>query len=156
MEIRILPAELTDYPEIERIMMQVQNLHVGLRPDIYRRVETALPPEELREAIERETFFVAKSEGRLLGILQILYRSVRSPHQKERSVIFIEVMAVDEPYRGQGVGSAFFVFLKKLRREKGLDGIELQVNARNEQALAMYARCGFTPKSVNMELPEDQ
>ena len=34
----------------------------------------------------------------------------------------------------------------------GSDGIELQVNARNHAAYEMYKKCGFTEKSINMEL----
>ena len=36
--------------------------------------------------------------------------------------------------------------------EKNMDGIELQVNARNGAAYEMYKRYGFTEKSINMEL----
>ena len=43
-------------------------------------------------------------------------------------------------------------FLKNLKKEKNLDGIELQVNARNSAAYEMYKKYGFTEKSINMEL----
>lgn len=33
----------------------------------------------------------------------------------------------------------------------GLDGIGLQVNAKNRAAYEMYQKCGFTEKSINME-----
>ncbi len=33
-----------------------------------------------------------------------------------------------------------------------LDGLELQVNARNTAARKMYEKLGFTEKSVNLEL----
>ncbi|WP_334306287.1 hypothetical protein [uncultured Acetatifactor sp.] len=39
----------------------------------------------------------------------------------------------------------------ELCRERGYDGLELQVNARNAGARAMYEKYGFTEKSVNME-----
>lgn len=41
-----------------------------------------------------------------------------------------------------------------MRIEKNMDGIELQVNARNVTAYEMYKKCGFTEKSINMELLE--
>ena len=41
--------------------------------------------------------------------------------------------------------------LLELCRERKYDGLELQVNARNAAARAMYEKYGFTEKSVNME-----
>ena len=46
----------------------------------------------------------------------------------------------------------FFEMLKDLKKEKYFDGIELQVNAKNVAAYEMYKKCGFTEKSINMEL----
>lgn len=40
----------------------------------------------------------------------------------------------------------------EIREENNYDGIELQVNARNTAARRMYEGCGFTEKSINMEL----
>ena len=46
----------------------------------------------------------------------------------------------------------FFDKLKEIKEAKKLDGIELQVNARNTMAYEMYKKYGFTEKSINMEL----
>ena len=69
-----------------------------------------------------------------------------------RNIIFVDSMAVDEKYRGKGIGHAFFDFLKNLKNERGYDGIELQVNAKNKTAYKIYSDYGFTNKSINMEL----
>ena len=82
----------------------------------------------------------------------IAYRHIENPNLEMRDVIFIDSMAVDEEYRGKGIGHAFFDFLKELRNQKGYDGIELQVNAKNTAAYKMYSDYGFVDKSINMEL----
>ena len=89
-----------------------------------------------------------------MGILGLMYRHVETPVHVTKDIIFIDSMAVDEPYRKKGVGHAFFDFLKELKKEKGYDAIELQVNARNKVAYDMYRSYGFTEKSINMELLE--
>lgn len=61
-------------------------------------------------------------------------------------------MAVNEEYRGIGVGHKFLDFIKMLKVQKQFDGIELQVNAKNTLAYEMYKKYGFTEKSINMEL----
>ena len=154
MNVNIRPARAEDYPEFERIMQQVQRLHVDLRPDIYRSVETALPRDEFMMMLREGAAFVAEVEHGVAGVLCLAFRHVRSERQVPRDVVFVEVMAVDERRRGMGVGRAFVDFLRALKTEKGLDGIELQVNARNGRAMEMYRKRGFTPKSVNMELLE--
>lgn len=135
-------------------MKQVHKLHVGWRPDVYKQQETILPLDEFKQAIQEQAFFVAEGEGKVVGILGLMYRHVETPVHVTKDITFIDSMAVDESYRKKGVGHAFFDFLKELKKEKGYDAIELQVNARNKAAYNMYRNYGFTEKSINMELLE--
>ena len=66
-------------------------------------------------------------------------------------MLYVDSMAVEERYRGQGIGHKLFDCVLGLCREREYDGLELQVNARNAAARAMYEKYGFTEKSVNME-----
>ncbi len=154
MDIQIRTAKLEDYNAVEAIMKQVHKLHVGWRPDVYKQQETILPLDEFKQAIQEQAFFVAEGEGKVVGILGLMYRHVETPVHVTKDIIFIDSMAVDEPYRKKGVGHAFFDFLKEKKKEKGYDAIELQVNARNKVAYDMYRSYGFTEKSINMELLE--
>ena len=154
MDIQIRTAKVEDYSVVEAIMKQVHKLHVDWRPDVYKQQETILPLDEFKQAIKEQAFFVAEGEGKVVGILGLMYRHVETPVHVTKDIIFIDSMAVDEPYRKKGVGHAFFDFLKELKKEKGYDAIELQVNARNKGAYDMYRNYGFTEKSINMELLE--
>lgn len=78
--------------------------------------------------------------------------NIESPSQVTRNIIFVDSMAVDENYRGKGIGHAFFDFLRNLKNEKSFGGIELQVNAKNRAAYQFHSDYGFTDKSINMEL----
>lgn len=152
MEIYIRNARLDEYKTIEAIMKQAQQLHIDWRPDIYKYSETVLPLEAYEQAVKDGTFFVAEYEGNVAGVLFLQYRHIENPIQVTRNIIFIDSMAVDEKYRRKGIGHAFFDFLKELRNQKGFDGIELQVNAKNETAYKIYSDYGFTNKSITMEL----
>lgn len=152
MKIYIRNARLDEYNTIEKIMKQVQQMHIDWRPDIYKYNETVLPLAVYEQAIKDKTFFVAEYEENVAGVLFIIYRHIENPIQVTRNIIFIDSMAVDEKYRGKGIGHAFFDFLKDLRDEKRYDGIELSVNAKNKAAYEMYLNCGFTEKSIYMEL----
>ncbi|EET61604.1 acetyltransferase, GNAT family [Marvinbryantia formatexigens DSM 14469] len=152
MNIRIRNAEEEDYTAAESMMRQVHQMHADWRPDIFRYHEPVLPQELFEQAVKEKTFFLAEYEGQTAGILYIRYRHIEDPVLVTRNTIFVDTMAVDEQYRGRGIGHAFFDFLRELKRQKGFDGIELEVNARNTAARRMYEEYGFTVESLNMEL----
>lgn len=152
MNIQIRLARKNDYESVNRIMSQVQDMHVEWRPDIYKPNENLISEDVFKKITENGTFYVAEAEGVVVGILEIVFRHVESPSHVTRDFIFIDSMAIDEKYRGMGIGHQMFDFLKKLKKEKNLDGIELQVNVRNSAAYEMYKKYGFTEKSINMEL----
>lgn len=145
-------AQIEDYPAVRRIFNQVQALHVEWRPDIYKPNEDLLPPDAFRKLVDGKNFYVAEMNGTVVGILELLFRHIESPAHVTRNIVFIDSMAVDEAYRGMGVGHLFFEKVKEIKEQNHLDGIELQVNARNKAAYEMYAHYGFTEKSINMEL----
>lgn len=152
MEIQIRNAKRNEYQAVEALMKQVQQMHIGWRPDIYQYCGTVLPYEMYEQAVTDQTAFAAECDGHVAGILLIMYRHIENPVQVTRNIIFVDSMAVDEAYRGKGIGHAFFDFLKELKQQRGYDAIELQVNAKNETAYQMYTNYGFTNKSINMEL----
>ncbi len=153
MDIRIRNAITNDYGSVIKIISQVQDMHVEWRPDIYKYNDNLITKEEFEKLVENNTFFVAENENKkIVGVLEIIFRHIESPAHVTRDVIFIDTMAVDEKYRGLGVGHKMFEFLKMMKIEKNMDGIELQVNARNVAAYEMYKKYGFTEKSINMEL----
>ena len=152
MEVRIRIAKKADYESVIKIMSQVQDMHVEWRPDIYKPNDKLIPEDVFEKIIEDGTFYVAEANNMVVGVLEIVFRHIESPSHVTRDVIFIDTMAIDENYRGMGIGHQMFDFLKKMKQEKNLDAIELQVNARNRAAYEMYQKCGFTEKSINMEL----
>ena len=143
----IRPAKPGDYEQIEHIMQQVHMLHVGWRPDVYQPRNPVLPREVFEEALTEETFLVAEVDCKVVGLL---FYTVR--HKGEKSTLFVDSMAVEEAYRGKGIGHALFDYAKDLARALNYNGIELQVNAKNIRAREMYEKYGFTERSINMEL----
>ena len=123
MKIHIRNAKQSDYTAVEKIMKQAQQMHIDWRPDIYKYSETVLPLDMYEQAIDDKTFFVAEYEEHVAGILFIMYRHIENPVQVTRNIIFIDSMAVDEEYRGKGIGHAFFDFLKTLKEQKGMMGL---------------------------------
>lgn len=153
MNIQIRPVVISDYEAVMHIMLQVQDMHVHWRPDIYKHNDNLISKDIFELIVGDGKIFAAENDNKdIVGILEIVFRHIESPSHVTRNIIFVESMAIDEKYRGQGVGHKMFDFLKEMKLEKGYDGIELQVNAKNYAAYEMYRKYGFTEKSINMEL----
>ena len=99
---------MSDYDSVVRILNQGQALHINWRPDIYKPNDALLPKAVFEEIVKGDTFYIAENEGNVIGILELIFRHIESPAQVTRDIVFIDTMAVDEPYRGMGVGHLFF------------------------------------------------
>lgn len=88
----------------------------------------------------------------MVGVMGLVFRHIETPSHVTRDIILIDSMAVDENHRGMGIGHLFFEKVRQIKEQKRCDGIELQVNAKNQAAYQMYANYGFTVKSITMEL----
>lgn len=145
---------MSDYPAVSALICQVQQLHVGWRPDIYKPTDCPMTRERFAQIVEQSTGFIAEHDCQAVGYMEIMYRHVENPIQVKRDVLYIDTMAVAEGFRGQGVGHRLFETAKRIQAEKGLAAIELQVNARNTAAYEMYQKYGFRVKTYYMELIE--
>ena len=154
MEVIVRLPRLQDYERVSQIMDQVQQLHVEWRPDVYKPASPLITMDMFEAILKDGNWYVAEADGVVVGILELIKRHVESPAQVTKDVLFISTMAIDEKYRGKGIGHLFFEKVKRLKQEKGYDTIELQVNAKNRLAYEMYRKYGFTEKSINMELKE--
>jgi len=150
-EITIRPAGKGDYDRTNALLMQVQDLHVRLRPDIYQPVSGILSREEFSALAEQERILLAEADGEIAGLVWLSVRHIENPIQKTRNVLYLDAMVVDEPFRRQGIARQLLAHVKCMA-ENGYDGFELQVNAANDAARKLYAAFGFREKSINMEL----
>lgn len=145
-------ATINDWEAVIKIMNQVQNMHIEWRPDIYKPNNNIIPIDTFEKIVNDNTFFVAEADGIVVGIMEIIFQHIENSSLVTRNIIFIDSMAVDENYRGIGIGHLFFEKVKQIKEQKHFDGIELQVNAKNKAAYEMYLKYGFLEQSINMEL----
>ena len=149
-------ADKQDYAAVERLMQQVQNLHVSLRPDIYQEAVPVVGRAYYEQSLANGVWWVAETNGTVSGILEIYRRKYSAPVQTARETLYIASIVVDEPLRSKGIGRMLLQKAEELCEEAHLDGIELQVNVRNTAALKLYESYGFRPESINMELKKEE
>ena len=83
----------------------------------------------------REGFIVAENSGQVVGFIASV---VHAPGQAR-----VLMLAVDTPYRNQGIGTALMNCFLRECAMRGMKSIELEVRQSNLNAIKFYRRHGF-------------
>lgn len=116
-----------DVPELER-------LEAAIFGDVGEDKE---PPEE--EELRSEFTYLVERGGAVIGRIKITYTD---------SSAFISGFGIVPEQRGQGFGKAALQEALHLIRERNIPVAELDVEAKNANALHIYTSCGFQEMSV--------
>lgn len=86
-------------------------------------------------------YWVAELDGRLVGQIMVTYEW---SDWRNGMLWWIQSVYVHPDYRGQGVFSSLYRHVESLaRRDKGVRGLRLYVEANNERAQDVYASLGM-------------
>jgi ribosomal protein S18 acetylase RimI-like enzyme len=116
-----------DVPELER-------LEAAIFGDVGQDKEL---PEE--EELRNEFTYLVERDGAVIGRIKITYAD---------SSAFISGFGIVSEQRGQGFGKAALQEALHLIRERNIPEAELDVEAKNANALHIYTSCGFEEMSV--------
>ena len=147
-------AEISDIPEILRLLVQVCNVHQDIRPDIFKRDGVKYTEADLTELLadEARPVWCAVEDGAFLGYCFCQWKVIRdSSVSTDRKELYIDDLCVDETARGQGVATALFRFVTDIAKAEGAKFITLNVWQGNS-ALHFYEKMGMTPRKTTMEL----
>ena len=129
MKITIRTPQMQDYDRFSAIMDQVQQMHVEWRPDVYKPASPLITKGLFAELLKGDSWYIAETDGIVVGVLEVFKRHVEGPAQVTKDVLFVSTMAVEEAYRGKGIGHQFFEKVKQLKEERGYDAIGLERSA---------------------------
>ena len=147
-------AEISDIPEILRLLVQVCNVHQDIRPDIFKRDGVKYTEADLTELLadEARPVWCAVEDGAFLGYCFCQWNVFRdSSVSTDRRELYIDDLCVDESARGQGVATALFRFVTDIAKAEGAKFITLNVWQGNS-AVHFYEKMGMTPRKTTMEL----
>lgn len=146
----IRPGRRDDAPAAARLWMQSAEEHA-----VHDPVYTTAPGAErvMRRfladlASSGHTFlFVAEIGERTVGFISGELRE-GSPTFRAKSWASVDDVFVEPEHRNLGVGHALIESVRGWAKERGADGISLQVAAANERARKFYREMGFREISV--------
>ena len=146
----IRPGRQEDAAQAARLWMQSAKEHTSHDP-IYATSPGA--EKVMRRFLadltsSSHTFlFVAEYGGRTVGFASGELRE-SSPAFRPKTWASVDDVFVEPDYRNLGVGRALIESVKAWAKERGTDGVSLQVAAANKRARKFYEELGFREVSV--------
>lgn len=154
-----------DIDGLGRLLLEVNQVHADLRPDLFRSNSRKYEATELAGLIgdeSRPVFVAARAapDGGDSGLLGHAFCRLE-PHEGESNMpdhltLYIDDICVDAGARGLGVARLLFEHVRDFAQSLGCHNITLNVWEGNDQALGFYEHMGFAVQKRGMELRLDR
>lgn len=145
-------ARESDWEAVRQFSVQIHDLHAAWRPDLYYHSDEPYPKEKFLEDIRKGTVYVAKLGGSPVGYVILSLLDKGGPGTVAYKAMRLDAICVDETARGQGIGKAMVSDVRALARAFGCREVILGVHPENDTAVGFYQKCGFTIRTINMQL----
>lgn len=149
----IRKAKKEDFKQVHKLIMQVHNMHVQERSDIYKDTEP-LSLDSFIENLSKDTniYIVAELENKVIGICFSQIKEISNNKiMKDRKILHIEDICVDENNRKNGIGKKLYDKIFEYAKQMDIDSIELMVWKFNENAIKFYENLGMNIKNLRFE-----
>ena len=101
--------------------------------------------------LKDEIGLVCEDAGGVIGLAVMRVRTYAAPAVRTHAVGWIEDICVKREARGRGAGRLLYEALMREAKRAGLERVELNVWAFNEEARAFYEHMGMSERSRVME-----
>ena len=146
-------AETRDIPGMIDLLQQVGQVHHQIRPDLFRAGAQKYDEPALEALLQDKTrpIFIADTDGKVAGYcFCILQVTEHDPVLRDRKVLYIDDLCVDESVRGQGIATKLYSHALDYAKSLGCDAVTLNVWYGND-AQIFYEKCGMKPQKIGME-----
>lgn len=146
-------AKVEELPEILLIKKEAHDFFVKQRPDIYKESEILYTEEFIRGFFgdDGKFVFVAKIDDQIAGYAFIQTVLIELPMMTKRTYLYINDIAVIGEQRNKGVASKLLKHIEEFALEIGATKIELAVHIFSEDAVRLYEKNGYKPRTLRME-----
>lgn len=149
----IRKAEIKDIKGIIDLLYQVDAVHHGIRPDLFKG-NTPKYDEQALEAILSDgskPIFVF-DEGKILGHAFCQITEIKNHRLlQDIKTLYIDDICVDEATRGKHIGKALYEYVRDYAKSIGCYNITLNVWEGNDSAYSFYKNMGMKIQKTGME-----
>ena len=152
MNITTRTANKNDYIQLRKLMVQLQQHHINLRPDVYKMSEDFFTEDTFDKLLtECNVLLAVEENGEIAGAVSYSILDMKASIIHPFKSLWISDLVIDENHRKQGIGSMLMDKIKQIAKDNNVDRIQLNVNALNNGAIKLYEKLGFTPEMIKME-----
>lgn len=149
----IRKAEKKDIPGLINLLYQVDAVHNGIRPDLFKGNTAKYNEQELEEILKDESkpIFVYDN-GKISGHAFCQIIEVKNHRLlQDAKTLYIDDICVDELSRGRHIGKALYEYVRDYAKSIGCHNITLNVWEGNDSAYNFYKRMGMHIQKTGME-----
>ena len=149
----IRKAEKKDIPGIINLLYQVDAVHNGIRPDLFKGNTSKYTEQELEDILDDgdKPIFVY-DDGKILGHAFCQISEVKNHRLlQDAKTLYIDDICVDEQSRGRHIGKALYEYVYNYAKSIGCHNITLNVWEGNDSAYNFYKRMGMHIQKTGME-----
>lgn len=149
----IRKAEKKDIPGLINLLYQVDAVHNGIRPDLFKGNTAKYNEQELEEILKDDSkpIFVY-DDGKILGHAFCQISEVKNHRLlQDAKTLYIDDICVDEQSRGRHIGKALYEYVRDYAKSIGCHNITLNVWEGNDSAYNFYKSMGMYIQKTGME-----
>lgn len=135
-----------DYEAVDRLLLQLHEVDVKARPELFREKAHFMPRDTFDSLVENDEVItiLAEKQGQALGCCFVSMMNVSGMVKMKTACI--DLIVVDAACRRKGIGKALFQSVRKRARKAGARRVDLMVWSHNEPAMRAYESYGMVPQ----------
>lgn len=146
-----------DYEGVSALTIEIHNLHVKNRPDVYEDVENPLQIERFHDLLNNSNvkiFVVENATNKELAAYSIV--QIMSTQSiallKQKKFCYIDDFCVKAKYKRNGIGRLLFKNIIDYAKAEGASSLQLVVWEFNKDAINFYKKMGLSTRNRRMEM----
>ena len=146
-------AEKKDIQGLINLLYQVDAVHNGIRPDLFKGNTSKYTEQELEDILDDgdKPIFVY-DDGKISGHAFCQISEVKNHRLlQDAKTLYIDDICVDEHSRGRHIGKALYEYVRDYAKSIGCHNITLNVWEGNDSAYNFYKRMGMHIQKTGME-----
>ena len=140
-----------DYAAVEHLLGELHAVHMKGRPELYGPVARHLNEYFFESMLTNEDMIAvaAECDRKLAGIC--IASLLNFSGNTRMKTIYVDQLVVAAPYRRQGAARMLLQETEKRAKRLGAKRLDLTTWSFNQEAIAVYEKCGMAPQRIIYE-----
>lgn len=145
-------AKIDDIEGIEKLLYQVHDVHVQIRPDLFKKGYKKYNTLELISIINNdETPIYVAVEDEILGYIFCVYKQTKGESLQPIKSLYIDDFCVLDTVRNKHIGTKLYEYVVDIAKNNDCYNITLNVWEGNDSALNFYHKLGLKTQRTFLE-----